>query len=37
MPADRFATVPLVPQFGGGVREETQAEEQPEEDAWRLS
>ena len=33
MPADRFATVPA----GGGDSEKTQAEEQPKEDAWRLS
>ena len=33
MPADRLATVPV----WGGVPEKTQAEEQPEEDAWRLS
>jgi len=33
MPADRFATVPP----GGGDPEETQAAEQPKEDAWRLS
>jgi hypothetical protein len=36
MLADRFATVPSIPQFGGGDPEVTQAEEQPKEDAWRL-